>query len=244
MQFEENRIIWKMFMSNNDHVIKISNVVRKKKKIKEIAKALLLFHSKVQKIAKSEDNPFFKSKYADLPAVLESIQQPLQESGLCFVQFPEENSLTTLLMHAESGEYMQATYNLHAEKITPQGLGSAITYARRYALGAILGLNTDKDDDGNKASESKPQKKQKEEPAEYLIPGSNTNTIKVEHFNAIQKLGHKDAILANEINKVLEKESTAVKNYFYLVCKSKALTYNKENGVYEVLEPTVSTITQ
>jgi len=129
--------------------------MEKSTSIKEIAKALLLFHSKVRKIAKSEINPFFKSKYADLPAILDSIQEPLQESGLSFCQFPEENSLTTILMHGESGEFLQGTYNLHAEKINPQGLGSAITYARRYALGAILGLNVDNDDDGNKGSEPK-----------------------------------------------------------------------------------------
>lgn len=152
--------------------------MEKSESIKEIAKALLIFHSKVQKIAKSENNPFFKSKYADLPAVLESIQQPLQESGLSFAQFPDENSLTSLLMHGESGEFLQATYNLHAEKITPQGLGSAITYARRYALGAILGLNTDKDDDGNKGSEPKKIVPFVQNPKDILVQNSvNWNNI-------------------------------------------------------------------
>jgi hypothetical protein len=152
--------------------------MEKSTSIKEIAKALLLFHSKVQKIAKSEINPFFKSKYADLPAILDSIQDPLQESGLSFCQFPEENSLTTILMHGESGEFLQGTYNLHAEKINPQGLGSAITYARRYALGAILGLNVDNDDDGNKGSEPKKVTPFIQKPKDILVQNStNWNNI-------------------------------------------------------------------
>jgi hypothetical protein len=109
---------------------------------------------------------------------LDSIQEPLQESGLSFCQFPEENSLTTILMHGDSGEFLQGTYNLHAEKINPQGLGSAITYARRYALGAILGLNVDNDDDGNKGSEPKKSTPFVQKPKDILVQNS-TNWNKI-----------------------------------------------------------------
>lgn len=126
--------------------------MNKSDSIKNIAAAIMQFQVKCGKIAKSADNPFFKSKYAPLPEILEAIQIPLTESGLTFAQFPDGDSLTTILMHPASGEWMEATYAMHPVKLDPQSVGSAITYARRYALGAILGLNIDEDDDGNKAS--------------------------------------------------------------------------------------------
>lgn len=128
--------------------------MEKSPSIKEIGKALMLFHVKMGKINKDASNPFFKSKYASLSNILEQIQMPLAESGLCFVQFPtEENTLTTIIIHSESGEYLQGTYSIVPAKNDPQAVGSAITYARRYALGAALGLNIDDDDDGNAASQ-------------------------------------------------------------------------------------------
>jgi hypothetical protein len=120
--------------------------------IKQIAEALVGFHSEVGKIAKDAKNPFFKSKYASLSGILDAIQEPLVNNGLSLVQFPEgENGLTTRLCH-KSGEWMEASYFMKPVKDTPQDRGSAITYQRRYAVGAILSLNIDEDDDANKAS--------------------------------------------------------------------------------------------
>ena len=132
--------------------------MEKSSSIANIAKALVLFHAKVAKITKDANNPFFKSKYASLSNILEAINQPLQESGLTFSQFPTNgNSLTTIIIHAESGEYMQDSYEMRPVKDDPQGKGSAITYQRRYALASVLGLNIDEDDDANLASGKKQQ---------------------------------------------------------------------------------------
>jgi ERF superfamily len=118
----------------------------------EITKALIAFHQEIGKIKKDAKNPFFKSDYATLSSILDAIKDPLTTNGLTFVQFPDgENGLTTRLMH-ESGQWMEATYKMVPAKNDPQGLGSAITYQRRYSLGAVLGLNIDNDDDGNAAS--------------------------------------------------------------------------------------------
>jgi ERF superfamily len=118
----------------------------------EITKALIAFHQEIGKIKKDAKNPFFKSDYATLSSILDAIKDPLTSNGLTFVQFPDgENGLTTRLMH-ESGEWMEANYKMIPAKNDPQGLGSAITYQRRYSLGAVLGLNIDNDDDGNAAS--------------------------------------------------------------------------------------------
>lgn len=135
--------------------------MEKSTSIKAIAGAVMLFQTKIQPIKKDSSNPFFKSKYASLFAILDNIQIPLAESGLSFVQFPTgDNGLTTILMHADSGEYIQAEYFMKPSKDDPQGHGSAITYMRRYALGAILGLNIDEDDDANEASKPTVQKEQ------------------------------------------------------------------------------------
>jgi hypothetical protein len=120
--------------------------------ISELAKALVLFHVKVDTIKKDAKNPFFKSTYASLPNILEGINDPLIESGLSVAQFPSgENGLTSILIH-ESGEWMSAEYQMRPVKDDPQGRGSCITYQRRYALASILGLNIDEDDDGNTAT--------------------------------------------------------------------------------------------
>jgi hypothetical protein len=126
----------------------------KSESIKNIAKALMTFQFKAEKIKKDSTNPFFKSKYASLSNILDHIQIPMGECGLSIAQFPDESGLTTILMHADSGEYIEAKYLMPVAKINdPQAVGSSITYARRYALGSILGLNIDEDDDGNHASQ-------------------------------------------------------------------------------------------
>lgn len=120
---------------------------------KEISVALLKFHKEVGKILKTESNPFFKSKYASLATILDVVSKPLNDNGLIVLQFPTGlYNLTTRLQH-ESGEFMQSTYEMQPVKHSPQDAGSVITYQRRYALGAILNLNIDEDDDGNKASQ-------------------------------------------------------------------------------------------
>ena len=120
--------------------------------IAEISKALGKFRRDVKPVMKDATNPYFKSQYATLDAVLSTINEPLNNSGLSFVQFPDGlNGLTTILMH-ESGEWIEARCEMTPSKNDPQGSGSAITYMRRYALGAILGLATEIDDDGNVAS--------------------------------------------------------------------------------------------
>lgn len=150
--------------------------MNKSASIANIAKALVTFHGLVGKIPKDSNNPFFKSKYASLSDILDKIQDPLNKSGLAYSQFPGKEGLTTILIHAESGEYMEDTYVVQPVKTDPQSLGSAITYARRYSIGAILGLNIDEDDDGNAASGNKTngnaasQTNKQTPPAEQLNP--------------------------------------------------------------------------
>lgn len=162
--------------------------MEKSPSIKNIAGALILFHMKVESIKKDANNPFFKSKYASLSNILEHIQVPLSESGLAFSQVPTgEGGLTTMLMHAESGEFIIGEYIMKPSKNDPQGLGSAITYQRRYALCAVLGLNIEDDDDGNSASGRNGQvdkKGDKQDDKPWLNEGTKEFTGAIEKMKA------------------------------------------------------------
>ncbi len=120
-------------------------------KLTEFAKALAAFQDEVGAVSKDGINPFFKSKYATLENVIATVKPLLKKHGLAFAQFPDGDGLTTVIMH-ESGQYLGATANLELKGHTPQDQGSAITYMRRYALSAALGLATEDDDDGNAAT--------------------------------------------------------------------------------------------
>jgi ERF superfamily len=120
--------------------------------ITALAKALIAFQADVGAIPKTSTNPFFKSKYAGLPIVVETAQVYLTKHKLAVTQGIDLNdTLTTRLIH-ESGEWIEAQATLHLVKDDPQAHGSAVTYGRRYGYMAILGLVADEDDDGNKGS--------------------------------------------------------------------------------------------
>lgn len=125
--------------------------------ITKIASALVKAQGELNAVHKDGNNPHFRSKYATLQNIVESTRDTLRKHGLAVVQtFSETDgsyiSLNTTLLH-ESGEYISGTFSMRPSKVDPQGLGSATTYARRYALSAILGIVTDEDDDGNMASQ-------------------------------------------------------------------------------------------
>jgi hypothetical protein len=151
--------------------------MNKSESIKNIAGALVKFQATVTKVGKEANNPFFKSKYASLANILDTIQKPLSECGLAISQFPDGNALTTIILHADSGEWMESSYVMPvAKQNDPQAMGSAMTYARRYALGSILNLNIDDDDDGEKAMGRQIPKK------DELTPKHPSWTKAVEHL--------------------------------------------------------------
>ena len=180
--------------------------MEKSETIIEISKALFEFQSKAHKIIKKANNPFFNSKYADLPSILDEISEPLKECGLVLSQHPDGDGLTTLLIHAKSGEYFMSNGTMKPVKNDPQALGSAITYQRRYAICSILGLNVDKDDDGNEASQ--PQKSaakgnSKEQPAKPWL-NENTDAF-IEALKYVKEQTDKDAA----VGKIMRKYSVS-----------------------------------
>lgn len=123
--------------------------------ISKIAVALLAAQKGITFASKDATNPHFKNKYADLGSVVDAVKPALNEAGIVFIQTasPSDDGklhLATRLMH-ESGEWIEDTLVMPLPKPDPQGFGSAMTYARRYALAAITGVYQD-DDDGNAGS--------------------------------------------------------------------------------------------
>lgn len=129
--------------------------VRRSLSIKALAQAMLDAQQEMEAPARTTDNPYYQSKYADLAEVRDAVLPSLWKHGLMMMQLPCEMdgspALQTLLIHPASGEWVETTICLHVAKDNPQGVGSAITYARRYALQAVTGVAAE-DDDGNEAS--------------------------------------------------------------------------------------------
>jgi hypothetical protein len=119
-------------------------------------------------VIKSSSNPFFKSKYADLAEVLDATKDGLCDNGLAIVQPPafrrSDNTveIVTMLAH-ESGEWIKSILDMPTVKVDPQGVGSAITYGRRYACSGMLSVASEQDDDGNAATGNKVSRTPEEE---------------------------------------------------------------------------------
>lgn len=127
-------------------------MINKSESIKNLAIALAKFQGGMATVKAKAENTYFSSKYADIADLIEAYRKPLSEQGLSLTQFPSgKNQIVNLLMH-ESGEFLEDIFEITPTKNDPQSLGSAITYGRRYSMGAILGIATEEDDDGNKAS--------------------------------------------------------------------------------------------
>tara|TARA_R110000868_G_scaffold300126_1_gene560473 strand:+ start:7753 stop:8481 length:729 start_codon:yes stop_codon:yes gene_type:complete len=123
-------------------------------KIDLIAAAIAKAQATLSNVSKDKANPFFKSKYADLGSVIDAVRGPLADNDLAIVQTTEYVDGVTLLRTAlihKSGQSISGVYPIISTKQDPQGYGSAMTYARRYTIMAIVGVAAE-DDDANAAS--------------------------------------------------------------------------------------------
>ena len=117
--------------------------------ITELATALAKAQGEMAGAKKDSANPFFKSKYADLASVWDACREALSTHGLAVIQSPSAEgmrvSVETLLAHS-SGQWMRGTVSVTAKEDSPQAIGSAITYLRRYALQSFVGVAPEDDD--------------------------------------------------------------------------------------------------
>lgn len=126
--------------------------------IKELGAALIAVQAEIVPMKKDKENPYFHSKYVGLDTVMPAALELLNKHGLAVTQMVDNGvdsgSLTTMLIHS-SGEWLSATQPLLLAQASPQGQGSAITYARRYSIMSMLGIVAEEDDDANAASAPK-----------------------------------------------------------------------------------------
>ena len=131
--------------------------MNKSESIAQLAEALSKAQGKMKNAVKDSANSYFKSNYADLASVVDACRESLSVNGLSVCQLPTMRDgkmvLEYMLLHS-SGEYIASELEMTPLKLDPQGIGSAVTYARRYTLAAIAGVATE-DDDGNAASGNK-----------------------------------------------------------------------------------------
>ena len=160
--------------------------MNKSDSINELAAALAKAQTGFAVIGFNKINPHFKRGYADLTAIINATRPSLAANGLAVAQFPASEgpivTVETVLTHA-SGQWIGGHTSLTASKVDAQGIGAAITYAKRYGLSAILNVAADEDDDGNAASEPPPSQRQ----APKQDPKPAAETPKVRFFNAVVK---------------------------------------------------------
>jgi hypothetical protein len=156
--------------------------------ISDLSKALTAVQAALEPARFNAMNPYFKSKYADLGSVFEACRHLLADNGLSISQFPGTPNtefpaiaLTTVLMH-ESGQWIQDTLVMPIAKASPQDVGSALTYARRYVLSSIIGIVADEDDDANRAQHAPPKREaQAAETPAPQIPVNTAVTVRGKH---------------------------------------------------------------
>lgn len=147
--------------------------MQKSEQINELATSLAKAQAEIENASKNSSNPHFKSKYADLAEVINTVRPVFSSHGLSISQFPSFAdglaSVETVLMHS-SGQWMSGTASAGVTKQDAQGVGSAITYLRRYSLAAVAGI-AQEDDDANASVGHRPktqQQPQKAQPVKIL----------------------------------------------------------------------------
>jgi len=164
--------------------------MQKSESIKELATALNAAQKEIAAAKLNSENPYFKSKYADLASVWGACRDALSKNGLAVSQLTKSEGdligVETVLMH-RSGEWLSETLLLKPTKTDPQAAGSALSYARRYALSAIVGV-VQEDDDANThssanagSSQTKPQASQSA-PKEEIYTGTTDQQKRSELF--------------------------------------------------------------
>jgi len=214
--------------------------------INELAVALSKFQGEMTSVKKDAVNPFFKSKYATLDTIWEAIRKPLSDNGLSVIQTlgigEGFTTLGTKLLHT-SGQWVEGSMPLNPEKDTPQGLGSAITYARRYSLSAILGIVVDEDDDAEstkrKGEKAKPVVKQtktnkRQKKVEFdttTLPGAlafleNKNPKKWGHLVVATRLSDKYGVTGDTIEELVELLNPEQKREFIDIVSQAVVKLN------------------
>lgn len=161
--------------------------------------ALVAAQAELKNPPKDSVNPHFKSRFADLATVIDTVKPVLAKHKLGVVQLPCETeagpSLATMIIH-ESGEYVRGVIALRPIKGDPQSTGAALTYARRYGLQAVLGITADDDDDGHHASRPAQQQRQAAPPQQPRPAAKRPTNDELKHLLTSRGWSWKPAVHA------------------------------------------------
>lgn len=187
--------------------------------IGELTKGLAKFHSQLKQPKLNSENPFFHKNYLDLTGLQSAVDEAMKGTGLSYIQLVAgsngQPTVRTVILH-ESGEFISSdTLQLRPDKTNPQGQGSAITYAKRYQLGAMFGISGEADDDGEAATNHQAQNRtyqQRQQPARQAPQPSpeekQLKGLQQEYANVLDELvaqgAQKDAI-NNEVKNRLKR---------------------------------------
>lgn len=159
----------------------------------ELISALSKAHLKIKAPKKDGINAHFKNKYCTLDSIYEACRVPLAENGLSIIHTVETSAagsyfLSTTLYHS-SGQCISNSIPIFLERATPQAFGSALTYARRYAITSLLTLPSDEDDDGNQAEENFKNTNRSQVVASQALTSSEVkkNYISIENADQLEK---------------------------------------------------------
>lgn len=172
--------------------------------IDKLLEALSVAQGQMESASKDVENSFFKSKYADINAVITAAKKPLSDNGLSIIQLTGRTEtkakVTTILGH-KSGQFITTTLELAPTKPDAQGMGSAFTYIRRYSYGAIIGMGAE-DDDGNAASQKEVKREAKTPPPTANVPATAKQFEVIREM--IAKKGKTEADIETLFGKKLE----------------------------------------
>jgi hypothetical protein len=146
--------------------------------MKELLKSLHKAKTEIGKVTKNATNPHFKQSYADINALIETVEPILLNNGLLLLQTIKDGKQKSVIYHVESGENIESEIDLPTSG-TAQAMGSAITYYRRYTLQSLLTLQAE-DDDGHKASEKPPFTRELFQKAKDA--GASLDAVKMKYF--------------------------------------------------------------
>lgn len=180
----------------------------------DLARKIAKLRSKIGKVSKNKENPFFHSQYFDINKLLEQLQPLLEELNLNLTQPLSRNTVSSIIEDLDGEESIESSLEL-PDIQDPQKMGSAITYYRRYTLKSLLAIQ-EEDDDGNKASKGKSSKEDKKwlNKTEY-----NSDKLTEDWLKVVKRLQKKPSDLSKiykhySVNKENRKEleSIASKN--------------------------------
>lgn len=197
-----------------------------------IYKALLAAQKEINFAVKDGKNPHFKSKYETLESVIEATKKPLNDKGLVVVHKllsrDDIPALSTQIIHAESGEYVESVCDLILSKKDMQQMGSAQTYAKRQNLKALTNLPSD-DDDGNAAT-GKQEIKEKTNHSEYVMQFGK------KHINKkMSEISHKEHL---DMIKFIKEEQAQGK---YNIKSANDYLYYAEKYLQSIQPPSINT---